>query len=255
MLEQPKDSGGFEWQQPVGVSELGQPFRLFTWNKRPNSGSILPAAKPLHRCLSGRRRDFLGYRTADQSRDGSGVLSLHRESPLACNRLVGIPLCGQAISLRFADFPDCSICTDGPYYLIATVVVWLVAPPSPQTLSHLITTGWKFPVLITFVFGILSFLYHSTKERLERRNVELQQTVDGALSDSKCKSRSWNVPEKYSSLCFQKKFLSFRDLRSQEHGSPLALSAEITTTCSGSAIIDWASASRTWLEKVYQPRC
>ena len=65
-----------------------------------------------------------------------------------------------------------------PIYLIATVVVWLVAPPSPQTLSHLITTGWKFPFLITFVFGIASFLYHSTKERLERRNLELQQTVE-----------------------------------------------------------------------------
>jgi sigma-B regulation protein RsbU (phosphoserine phosphatase) len=65
-----------------------------------------------------------------------------------------------------------------PIYLIATVVVWLVAPPVPQTLSHLITTGWKFPVLVTFVFGVSSFLYQSTKERLERRNVELQQTVE-----------------------------------------------------------------------------
>jgi sigma-B regulation protein RsbU (phosphoserine phosphatase) len=65
-----------------------------------------------------------------------------------------------------------------PIYLIATVVVWLVAPPFPQTLANLITTGWKFPFLVTFVFGLLSFLYHSTKERLERRNVELQQTVE-----------------------------------------------------------------------------
>jgi sigma-B regulation protein RsbU (phosphoserine phosphatase) len=65
-----------------------------------------------------------------------------------------------------------------PIYLIATAVVWLVAPPSPQTLANLITTGWKFPFLVTFVFGLLSFLYHSTKERLERRNVELQQTVE-----------------------------------------------------------------------------
>jgi sigma-B regulation protein RsbU (phosphoserine phosphatase) len=54
----------------------------------------------------------------------------------------------------------------------------LIAPPSPQTLSHLITTGWKFPFLVTFVFGVLSFSYHSTKERLERRNIELQQTVE-----------------------------------------------------------------------------
>jgi phosphoserine phosphatase RsbU/P len=65
-----------------------------------------------------------------------------------------------------------------PIYLITTVVVWLVAPPSPQTLSHLITTGWKFPFLVILVFGVPSFLHHSTKERLERRNVELQQTVE-----------------------------------------------------------------------------
>jgi sigma-B regulation protein RsbU (phosphoserine phosphatase) len=65
-----------------------------------------------------------------------------------------------------------------PIYLIATVVVWLIAPPSPQTLSHLITTGWKFPFLVTFVFGVPLFLYHSSKERLERRNVELEQTVE-----------------------------------------------------------------------------
>jgi sigma-B regulation protein RsbU (phosphoserine phosphatase) len=65
-----------------------------------------------------------------------------------------------------------------PVYLITTVVVWLIAPPVPQTLSHLITTGWKFPVVATFVFGVSLFLYHTMKERLERRNVELQQTVE-----------------------------------------------------------------------------
>jgi len=65
-----------------------------------------------------------------------------------------------------------------PVYLISSAVVWLIAPPTPQTLSHLITTGWKFPFLVTFVFGLVSFLYHTTKERLEQRNVELQQTVE-----------------------------------------------------------------------------
>ena len=65
-----------------------------------------------------------------------------------------------------------------PIYLITTLVVWLVAPPAAQQLSHLIRTGWRFPFLVTFVFGVASFLYHSTKERLERRNVELQQSVE-----------------------------------------------------------------------------
>jgi sigma-B regulation protein RsbU (phosphoserine phosphatase) len=65
-----------------------------------------------------------------------------------------------------------------PVYLITTVIVWFIAPPTPQTLFHLLTTGWKFPFLATFVFGVSMFLYHTTKERLEQRNVELQHSVD-----------------------------------------------------------------------------
>jgi sigma-B regulation protein RsbU (phosphoserine phosphatase) len=65
-----------------------------------------------------------------------------------------------------------------PVYLISSVFVWWIAPPTPQTLSHLIVTGWRLPYLITFVFGVLTFLYHTTKDRLERRNVELQHSVE-----------------------------------------------------------------------------
>lgn len=64
-----------------------------------------------------------------------------------------------------------------PVYLISSAIVWLVAPPSPQTLSHLIRTGWKFPILFTFIFGFVSFLHHQTKERLEKRNEELERSV------------------------------------------------------------------------------
>jgi phosphoserine phosphatase RsbU/P len=65
-----------------------------------------------------------------------------------------------------------------PVFLIASVFVWLLAPPTPQTLFHLITLGWKFPFLVTIVFGVLIYLYRSTKERLEQRNVELQHSVE-----------------------------------------------------------------------------
>ena len=54
----------------------------------------------------------------------------------------------------------------------------MIAPPSPQTLVHLILTGWKFPFLVTIVFGVLSFLYHSTRDRLERRTLELQRSLE-----------------------------------------------------------------------------
>lgn len=65
-----------------------------------------------------------------------------------------------------------------PVYAISSVVVWWIAPPSPQSLSNLITTGWRFPSLITLVFGVITFLYTTTREHLERRNVELQRSVE-----------------------------------------------------------------------------
>jgi phosphoserine phosphatase RsbU/P len=63
-------------------------------------------------------------------------------------------------------------------YAIASVVVWWIAPPSPQTLGHLLTTGWKFPFLLIVVYGVISFAYTQSKERLEQRNVELQESLE-----------------------------------------------------------------------------
>jgi sigma-B regulation protein RsbU (phosphoserine phosphatase) len=65
-----------------------------------------------------------------------------------------------------------------PVYVVSSVVVWMLAPPTPQTLEHLLRTGWKFPILITFLASVLIFLYQTTKEQLERRNVELQRSVE-----------------------------------------------------------------------------
>ena len=69
-----------------------------------------------------------------------------------------------------------------PVYVISSVVVWMVALPSPQTLGHLILTGWKLPYVVTFVFSVATFLYNTTTERLERRNAELQQTVEAGTA-------------------------------------------------------------------------
>jgi len=70
-----------------------------------------------------------------------------------------------------------------PVYMISSTVVWLVVPPGPQTLSHLIRTGWKFPFLVTFVFGFVSFLYRTTKDRLVLRNKELQSSVEKGAAE------------------------------------------------------------------------
>lgn len=64
-----------------------------------------------------------------------------------------------------------------PIYVVSTIVVWAVAPPAPQPLSHLLLTGWKFPVVVTFVFSVLVYVYNITREKLERRNQELERSV------------------------------------------------------------------------------
>jgi sigma-B regulation protein RsbU (phosphoserine phosphatase) len=64
-----------------------------------------------------------------------------------------------------------------PIYLVSSTVVWFIAPPAPQTLGHYLRTGWKFPILITVVFSVGWFIYETTRERLERRNRELQRSL------------------------------------------------------------------------------
>ncbi len=65
-----------------------------------------------------------------------------------------------------------------PVYLITSVVVWLIALSVPITLSYLIMSGWKFSFVITLAIGVPTYLFHTTKERLERRNAELQHSVE-----------------------------------------------------------------------------
>jgi phosphoserine phosphatase RsbU/P len=69
-----------------------------------------------------------------------------------------------------------------PVYALTSVIVWWIAPPVPQTLAELLITGWKLPFVVTFVYGSLIFLYGSTKDRLERRNVELQRMVQAGAA-------------------------------------------------------------------------
>ena len=69
-----------------------------------------------------------------------------------------------------------------PVYGLSTVIVWWLAPPSPQSLRHLMLTGWKMPFLITVVYGGMNFLYKRSKARLERRNFELQRQVQAGAA-------------------------------------------------------------------------
>jgi phosphoserine phosphatase RsbU/P len=69
-----------------------------------------------------------------------------------------------------------------PVYALSSIIVWWIAPPTPQSLGHLITTGWKLPILVIVVYGVLNFLYEKTNARLERRNVELQSMVQAGAA-------------------------------------------------------------------------
>src|ERR1700756_4787576 len=42
---------------------------------------------------------------------------------------------------------------------------------------HYVSTGWKIPLLLTFVFGVAYNFYRQASERLERRNRELEHAV------------------------------------------------------------------------------
>ncbi len=69
-----------------------------------------------------------------------------------------------------------------PVYVLSSVIVWWLAPPGPQALGHLLLTGWKMPFLITFVYGVMNFLYNKTRSRLEGRNLELQRMVQSGAA-------------------------------------------------------------------------
>ncbi len=47
-----------------------------------------------------------------------------------------------------------------------------------QTLWEFLASGWKFPFMATVIFGVSSQIYRRTRERLESKNHELQQTIE-----------------------------------------------------------------------------
>jgi hypothetical protein len=85
-----------------------------------------------------------------------GTLGLQKISPLYCNRqfpwnwLIYLPLL---------------ILWTIPIYVIATVVVYYVTPHIDSSLWHLMRYGWKFPVFVVLLWGVLAYLYESMRDR------------------------------------------------------------------------------------------
>ena len=91
---------------------------------------------------------------------------------------VGFLFTGKPFPYNWVIFLAVLMVLSVPVYLISTAVVWLIIRPASLTLSNLIETQWRFPLVATFVFGGASFMHQTTKDRLERRNRELQQSVE-----------------------------------------------------------------------------
>jgi sigma-B regulation protein RsbU (phosphoserine phosphatase) len=60
--------------------------------------------------------------------------------------------------------------------LASTIVYWVVVPGTDYW--HFQATGWKFPSFVTILFGIVFNFHRETRERLERRNRELQREME-----------------------------------------------------------------------------
>lgn len=71
----------------------------------------------------------------------------------------------------------------GPAYVLCGTIVWRIAPSSHPPLAEYLSTNWKFPVVIIVVFSVSVFAYRITKEHLEQRNLELQQTVEQGTAE------------------------------------------------------------------------
>ena len=74
-------------------------------------------------------------------------------------------------------------------YTLSSVVVWWLAPPTPQPLVHLLRTGWKLPFLVIIIFATLTAIFNQTRERLERKNLELQYSVDLTAAQLRLQNR------------------------------------------------------------------
>jgi phosphoserine phosphatase RsbU/P len=71
------------------------------------------------------------------------------------------------------------------------IVFWLVDRPGGEFWNYLLTS-WKFPSIATITFAIACQIYSVTKCRLERRNRELEQTVESDMAERELQEEELN---------------------------------------------------------------
>lgn len=65
-----------------------------------------------------------------------------------------------------------------PAAVASSVALVYILQGGRGSLLDQLRSGWKFPFVATIVVGIATHLYLSTKQRLERRNLDLEQAVE-----------------------------------------------------------------------------
>src|SRR6266576_2875442 len=75
--------------------------------------------------------------------------------------------------------------------ITTAIVFWLMDRPGGSFWNYL-GSGWKFPSIATITFGIACQIYLVTKCRLDRRNQELQQTLESDMAERELQEEELN---------------------------------------------------------------
>jgi sigma-B regulation protein RsbU (phosphoserine phosphatase) len=66
---------------------------------------------------------------------------------------------------------------------IPTAIIYFFIAKSNSSLWNFFVSGWRFPSIVTVIFGVVFNLYRQTKQNLERRNRELEKVVEVESSE------------------------------------------------------------------------
>src|SRR5262249_8142192 len=80
-------------------------------------------------------------------------------------------------------------------------------------------TGWKFPVVATLIFAVVSQIYHRTKHRWSGATVNCRRRCGSKLRNENCRCRNSNVLAKFNNHFSLNRFLKSRVSKSPEPGN------------------------------------
>ena len=134
-------------------------------------------------------------------------------------------------------------------YIISSIVVWLIAPPSPQSLSISSKRAGNSRASLLSLSPSFPRCSGKTRSTLRYATPNSSVLLISPPPNWNAKTRTCSAHGKFRSHCFPKKFLSFLASKSLHPGAPLAWSAAITSTCFVSLTTASPFASPMWWEK------